>query len=87
MGETCMGKYPAAEKPYRGKSMEMYFLLCPPIAQSSGRFKMVYFPIKQWLPRASYYIQHFDNDPVRGHLLRALSKKDIPMLSLSFFHE
>ncbi len=41
-------------------SMEMSSLLCPLIAQSSGRFKNGVFPDKQWLPRASYYIHHFE---------------------------
>jgi len=33
------------------------------------------FPDKHWLPRASYYIHHFENGPVRNLVLRAFSKK------------
>jgi len=33
------------------------------------------FPEKQWVLIASYYIHHFDNDPVRGLVYRALRKK------------
>jgi hypothetical protein len=75
MGETYMGKYPAAEKPYRGKGMEMSFFAMPSHRSEQWAFQNGVFPDKHWLPRALYYIHHFDNDPVRNLVLRALSKK------------
>jgi len=51
------------------KSMEMSFFALPSHSSEQWAFQNGVFPDKQWFPRASYYIHHFDNDPVRGHLL------------------
>jgi hypothetical protein len=57
------------------RSMEVPFFAMPSLRSEQWAFQNGVFPEKQWVLIASYYIHHFDNDPVRGHLLRALSKK------------
>ncbi len=47
-------------------SMEMSFFAMPSHPSEQWAFQNGVFPDKHWLPRASYYIHHFENDPVRG---------------------
>ncbi len=46
--------------------MEMSFFAMPSHRSEQWAFQNGVFPDKQWLPRTSCYIHHFDNDPIQG---------------------
>jgi hypothetical protein len=56
-------------------SIRMPFFAMPSHRSEQWAFQNGVFPDKHWLPRASYYIHHFENGPVRNLVLRAFSKK------------